>query len=284
MPRAVDFLAGGIAMDGLDVAAAPEPSSISRSADHRMMPQKSGIRLAPRLKAALRTLLEALDYVEDLGGNVWDFATEISCLRRLKLTNSDLRWLIGRGLIEYGVEVTSRRDSHRSFHQPSRPVFSKKACFVLTPAGAAMSREFCGRRGPRSNPVVSAHSPWLTGMTASESVVPKWDRDRQELKVGSVVVKRFKVPAANQEAILAAFDEESWPPRIDDPLPPHPDQTSKRRLQETIKSLNRNQKQSLIRFLGDGSGQGVRWEFSDQGDDAARTRSVTLKKLEVDNP
>jgi hypothetical protein len=95
----------------------------------------------------------------------------------------------------------------------------------------------------------------------SETLNPKWDRDRQLLKVGSVVVKQFKVPAANQEVILAAFEEESWPPRIDDPLPPHPDQSSKRRLQVTIKSLNRNQKRQLIRFLGDGSGEGVRWEL-----------------------
>jgi hypothetical protein len=36
-------------------------------------------------------------------------------------------------------------------------------------------------------------------------------------------------------------------------------------LQETIKSLNRNQKQLLIRFIGDGSGTGVRWEFCGNG-------------------
>ena len=96
------------------------------------------------------------------------------------------------------------------------------------------------------------------------SALPHWDRDRQELRVGNVVVKQFKVPAPNQEMIIAAFEEEGWPPRIDDPLPPHPQQDSKRRLHDTINSLNRNQREELIRFLGDGSGQGIRWERTDR--------------------
>jgi hypothetical protein len=32
-------------------------------------------------------------------------------------------------------------------------------------------------------------------------------------------------------------------------------------LHDTITTLNRHQKHRLIRFLGDGSGQGVRWEM-----------------------
>ena len=72
-----------------------------------------------------------------------------------------------------------------------------------------------------------------------------------------------EVTVSNQEAILAAFEEESWPPRIDDPLSPVGNQDPKRRLHDTINSLNRHQKLSVIRFLGDGSGQGVRWEFTE---------------------
>lgn len=257
-------------MDGLNMAAALKTSSTSRGSGKLAPSKPSEIRLAPRIKAALRALLEALDYVEDLQGNVWDFATEISILRRLKLTNSDLRWLIGKGLVEYAFEVTLAGDSSRSFRQPTRPLFYKKACFVLTPAGAALTREIRGRSGtaPRTNGRSTAQSSGLNRVAVPGPLVPKWDRDRQELKVGSTMVKCFKVPAANQEAILAAFEEEGWPTRIDDPLPPHRDQLSKRRLQETIKSLNRNQKRPLIRFLGDGSGQGVRWEFCGQHDSA----------------
>jgi hypothetical protein len=94
--------------------------------------------------------------------------------------------------------------------------------------------------------------------------MPEWDRDRQQLRLGNKIIKQFKVPAPNQEAILAVFEEESWPPRIDDPLSPVGDQDPKRRLHDTINSLNRNQKVSVIRFLGDGSGQGVRWEFTER--------------------
>ncbi len=60
--------------------------------------------------------------------------------------------------------------------------------------------------------------------------------------------------------VLTAFEEEAWPVRIDDPLPPHPEQDPKRRLHDTITSLNRHQRRPLIRFVGDGSGEGIRWE------------------------
>lgn len=42
--------------------------------------------------------------------------------------------------------------------------------------------------------------------------------------------------------------------------PPQPGIEPKRRLHETVYSLNRNQKRFLIRFFGNGNGQGVRWE------------------------
>ena len=61
--------------------------------------------------------------------------------------------------------------------------------------------------------------------------------------------------------------------RIDDPLSPKLDQDPKRRLHDTINSLNRNQKRPLVRFLGDGSGQCVRWEFISSGGEAATSRS-----------
>jgi hypothetical protein len=32
-------------------------------------------------------------------------------------------------------------------------------------------------------------------------------------------------------------------------------------LHDTIKALNRKQKVCLVRFMGDGSGEGIRWEL-----------------------
>jgi hypothetical protein len=60
--------------------------------------------------------------------------------------------------------------------------------------------------------------------------------------------------------VLTAFQEEGWPEWIADPLPPEPGQDAKRRLNDTIKRLNDNQQVQLIRFRGDGTGQGVLWE------------------------
>jgi hypothetical protein len=220
--------------------------------------------VACRVEHALVALLEALMYAEDLNCSAWDFALDISSIRRLNLSKSDLRWLVGKGFVDHAIEVTLPGDSDRSFRRPSRLSFRKSACFVLTAAGADVARSLHSAHKPatalglttgRLRPLMIAPSP--------ERLVPTWDNQRQELRVGSVVVKRFKVPATNQEIVLAAFEEEHWPARIDDPLPPRQEQSSKRRLQETIKSLNRSQKRPLIHFLGDGSAKGICWEFCD---------------------
>jgi len=89
---------------------------------------------------------------------------------------------------------------------------------------------------------------------------PLWDPDLSRLTFANVIVKEYRTPAPNQQLILSVFQEEGWPPRIDDPLPPHPDLEPKRRLHETIISLNRNQRNRILRFCGDGHGQGVRWQ------------------------
>jgi hypothetical protein len=81
------------------------------------------------------------------------------------------------------------------------------------------------------------------------------------LWVGEAVVKRFRVPASNQEVVLSVFEEEGWPKHIDDPLSPAPEMDPKRRLHSTIHCLNRNQKRHLIHFRGDGHGTGLCWEL-----------------------
>jgi hypothetical protein len=44
-------------------------------------------------------------------------------------------------------------------------------------------------------------------------------------------------------------------------MPPQGDVDPKRRLHETIKALNGRRLARLIRFRGDGTGQGVLWEW-----------------------
>ena len=74
------------------------------------------------------------------------------------------------------------------------------------------------------------------------------------------MVKRFRVPAENQEAVLSAFQEEGWPFCVDDPLPPMHDIVLKERLKFTIRRLNAGHKRAAFDFFGDGTGEAVCWE------------------------
>jgi hypothetical protein len=75
-----------------------------------------------------------------------------------------------------------------------------------------------------------------------------------------MLVKKFRVPAPSQEAVLNAFEEEEgWPVRIDDSLPADHGLDQVQRLYDAVRGLNRNQRHRLIRFHRDGNGQGVSW-------------------------
>ena len=101
------------------------------------------------------------------------------------------------------------------------------------------------------------------GNGKSLQVRPVWDPDRKELRVGDKVVKTFRQPALNQEAVLATFQDDEWPARIDDPLPPQPGTKPKERLKFTIRGLNRfHEQKGIISFRGDGTGEGVVWYFA----------------------
>ncbi len=247
--------------------------SLQWCADEPVMASEpvAGRPLPARVREALVVLLDAYHYAKDLDLDLWDFAVELPTLQPLGLTNSDCRWLIARGWVECGFELTRAGDERRSFRSSTNLKLSTRSCLVLTDEGATAAGtdsyeshrlETQDQRGGAKEG--AGHRvvlpPEIVVSDAVESK-PIWDRDRQQLRAGVTVIKQFKVPAPNQEAVLAAFQEENWPPRIDDPLRPLAELDPKRRLHDTINSLNRNQKYPIIRFLGDGSGQGVRWEF-----------------------
>ena len=218
-----------------------------------------------RLAAALTRLRHALNYASDLCRDPWDFAVEIQGLFEEGLTNNDIRWLLCKEYVEHAGELTLPGDEHRSFRPLGRFTFCDRSCIVLTEKGL----EFVvGSAGETTVAISSNGYHGVNGLLEDHPAkpatklhpAPHWDRQRQELRLGEFLVKRFKVPAPNQELVLATFQEEGWPPRIDDPIPPHPDLDPKRRLHDTINALNRCQLNILIRFQGDGSGQGVRWE------------------------
>lgn len=218
--------------------------------------------LAPRVKSALVTLLEAFDYARDLQTSPWEFAVELSNLRRLKLTDSDLRWLVLEEFAEHVVETTPAGASDRRFRRPERLLLSRRSCFVLSPRGAAFAQEF-RPAGDFLDGIVNRQSNGQESPSGAASLAtetPQWDRNRLELRVGSSVALRFKIPAAGEASILAVFEENHWPARIDNPLLPQPGELPEHRLQEAVARLNKIQKRPLVRFLAEGAAQGVRWE------------------------
>lgn len=81
---------------------------------------------------------------------------------------------------------------------------------------------------------------------------PRWDADLRVLTWNNKRVGDYARLALNQEKILSAFEEEGWPIRIDDPLPPG-------RLRQTLKDLQKKFKDAPITFRADGTGKGIRW-------------------------
>ena len=231
-------------------------------------------------------LLQAHEYARELDREIWDFAVELPVLQKAGLSSSDLRWLVCKGYADHARETTSENDSDRSFQHQKHLALRKRTCFVLTKAGVDFLRESVLQLGTEddANIAVKSDSGELLGgngqsvkghvtngglrldgsaarKSGCNSLKPTWDCDRQELRLGPQVVKEFKLHSPNQVTILTAFEEEGWPPKIDDPLPPHAEIDVKQRLHDTIKSLNRKQKCRLVRFRGDGTGQGIRWEL-----------------------
>jgi hypothetical protein len=184
-------------------------------------PSAAAVETTPRFHAALTILQEAHDYACKLGRSVWDFAVEICHLRAAGLSSSDLRWLICQGLVEHGAEVTREGEDHRTFCRTGTLSFTRTTCFVLTDSASDLPCPTPAALAAVPDPEPPAPPP--PQLASGTPLMPQWDKKRQELRLGGLVVKQFKVPAPNQEMILASFEEEGWPPRIDDPLPPHLD-------------------------------------------------------------
>jgi hypothetical protein len=201
----------------------------------------------------LLLLWRAAHYAANAQRSRWEFSIELESLQTLGLCDCDLRWLVAKGYLEHqsacGCAV-----------RPITPCpalqFAGSSKFVLTPGGLQLVRQLLNLAPGRRGEVAGQHD----SRPASRSI-PNWDQHRRELRIGQALIKRFTVPAENQEVILASFQEEDWPLHLDDPLSPAPGIDAKRRLHSTIQCLNRNQKAPLLRFRGDGYGRGIVWEL-----------------------
>jgi hypothetical protein len=193
--------------------------------------------------SAMAPLVEAYRCAQSMGQDVWEFAVEIRCLREAAMTHNHLRWLLAQGWIAQALDKSQPSRHRRTLRRVANLSLSESACFVLTETGFQFSE--CHAEPPANGQLEGAR--------------PSWDAMHRELRVGPVVVKRFKQAAPNQQTILDAFEEEGWPPFIDDPLPPQPDQDVKRRLHYTIDNLNRAYEQPLLHFYAGGNGQRIGW-------------------------
>lgn len=217
------------------------------------------------LQNVLALLKDAYCYALEAKASSWDFAVEMEELRSSGASVSDLRWLIAKRLIEHGIERTEHGDCLRQFTCKSSLRFTERSCFVLTELGYELREQNIAREIiplGLSGPIASSQAD-LDPNRSNDRERPDWDGERRELRLEGKLVKKFRWAAPNQELVLATFQEDDWPVRIDDPLPPVGDQDPKRRLHDTIKALNRNQFHSAIKFRGDGTGQGIVWELHD---------------------
>lgn len=220
--------------------------------DDSLSPETVPRRIVP----ALELLLESHTYAVGSGSDIWSFAVEIQDLKSAGVLDSDLHWLRSMGYVHAAEEITHPASSQRTFqHDPVR-LNLERACFVPTEKGLQLALA-ASLEHHNSHPR------------------PTYDRDRRELRLEETVVKRFRRPSTNQERVLRVFEEEGWPRRIDDPIPPVYELNPKQRLRDTIKALNRNQTNKLLHFSGDGSGEGIRWTLSAIMSSAAKQRAHT---------
>jgi hypothetical protein len=211
---------------------------------------------ASKWRLGITQLLEAAFYAVDCGSATWQFAIEIANLHACGLTINDLRWLLSKGYIEHAIEMgPDLQWGPRKFRRGKSPRFERRSCVVLTDLGIPFAQKLCqpkeddGRADPPAPPL----------STSADADVPRWDAAGRLLWLGSTLVKKFTVPAPNQELILSVFDADSWPSCINDPLPLSENIDPKRRLHDTITRLNQSHASPLIHFAGNGTGHGVRW-------------------------
>jgi hypothetical protein len=84
--------------------------------------------------------------------------------------------------------------------------------------------------------------------------VPAWDRDRRRLTVGGRVVRAVARLAPGQTAVLDALQAAGWPRGgVPNPFRPAGSRAAARRLEYTVKNLNRRLRGRDQRFREDGA-------------------------------
>ncbi len=199
-----------------------------------------------RLSLTLEKLQKLNVYAAQIQVEPNQLAVTISDFRRWGHSDTELRLLVIEGIVRHLKETTSGSLGERQFEEGGRYSIGETSCFILAKNSQLLLK-------PRST------LSRADEQTLPATDLPLWDLKLRRLMYKGKLVKHFKCPARNQETILSAFQEEGWPLRISDPIPPSKESESKQRLHDAIRSLNRNQTNSVIKFGGDGTGEGVLW-------------------------
>lgn len=222
--------------------------------------------LKERIGRGCSLLFAAHEYSQNCRCERCQLAITLDELSSVGIDLADCRWMVLEGIIEHWTETTYPGDSMRSFRRGDA-ILTKQSAFMLTQTGIQFLRcelQFTGISDsievidlPQT---IDSPIPQSIVSSATIDTLPRWDALRQELWFQTKLVKQFRIPSANQITILAAFEEDGWPSRIDDPLSCHAEIDSRRRLNDTIRNLNRSRIHPVLRFAGDGSGEGILWE------------------------
>lgn len=207
---------------------------------------------------AVERLYMAAVLADDCDCKRHEFSVNRNDLSEMGLRSEELKWLQIKDIVqEAECSIGSLEiENHRSDYTVASDM---NAMFVISDLGLELFEEQLSADARRR---ASESDIDHGSQFAQRHVKPSWDNERHELCLAGKIVKKFKWRAANQEMILLAFEEEGWPAHIDDPLPQQAKIDPKRRLADAIKSLNRHQKLPLVRFCGDGTGEGVLWELT----------------------
>ncbi len=243
-------------------AFADARSTLQLQSDHlktQSMGREFNLKPTPnayQMLAALEKLEGAFQCAIHGDVDIWEFAIEISDFKQLGISRMSLRQMVAHGWVEHQREISLPKLSERLFQEEATYSFSDRSCFIITDAGRRQIGIFSGGCA-----AVGAEEYSQAPANSEPPLRPTWDSNRRELRLGDVLVKKFKWPATVQFIVLQQFEQLGWPSRISDPLPPADNICPKRRLHDAIKCLNQRMENELIRFRGDGTGTGVLVSF-----------------------
>jgi hypothetical protein len=194
--------------------------------------------------------------------------------------------MVAEGFADHAEETTGSGDARRTFRRGDGVFFDNRSYLILTPGGVALAERVFQEPNRSPNAMWSGLALDAPAFAAKRDILaakkmpalkPRWDVIRRELSLAGSIVKRFRVPARNQETILAVFEEEGWVEHIHDPLPVTRNIDAPTRLHDAINRLNRCQINPFVRFHGDGKGTGVFWELCGQPDLGLKDANISVR-------